>query len=98
MTSDAFSTSVDDAGEAMPVDPVTGSEMSLIDYEKLVILGATLANRRDEWVAARQASGVERRWMEDLDQYNGKDEATKAVSPMMDSVKRGFPVINSGSK
>jgi hypothetical protein len=71
--------------------------MQAIDVDILEKLGVTLAKRRDSWVTARAASGREKRWMENIDQYNGRDDATKHTAAMMDSVERGFPVI-AGSK
>lgn len=86
------------AGEASPVDPLTEQEMTAISPDRLEMLGASLATRRDQWVDARKASGVEKHWLEDLDQYNGVDEATKNTSSMMDSVEAGFPIINKTTK
>ena len=88
-----------DAGEpSSHADPMTAQEMSAISEDRLEALGLALAERRDEWVAARAASGVEKRWLDDLDQYNGRDDATKTAASMMDSVERGFPVTNQQAK
>lgn len=77
------------AGEPVPVDPVTEEEMNAISTEKLELLGKSLAKTRDRWIAARIAAGVERRWMEDTDQYLGRDDATKQASSMMDTIEHG---------
>jgi hypothetical protein len=87
-----------DAGEPTPDDPLTGEEMAAISPDRLEELGLSLARRRDDWVAARRACGVEKRWIEDVDQYLGRDEATRQTSSMMDSVERGFPVTNQAAK
>lgn len=86
------------AGEPMAEDPMTAHEMAAIDDDKLEALGLNLAKTRDEWVAARKASGVEKRWMEDLDQYHGRDASTKAAASMMDSAEAGYPVTNQAAK
>jgi hypothetical protein len=78
-----------DAGEPVEVDPATAAEMHQIAEDKLEMLGQSLAKTRDKWVAARGAAGVERRWMEDTDQYLGRDAATKQATDMMDAVEQG---------
>lgn len=77
------------AGEPMAVDPETAQEMARIAEDKLELLGQSLAKTREKWVAARGVAGVEKRWMEDLDQYNSKDIATQAAALMMDAVEQG---------
>ena len=69
-------------------------QQTQIAEDRLESLGFALAEKRDEWIAARQASGIERRWLEDHDQYMGQDAATKQVASMMDSAQQGFPVLN----
>ena len=86
------------AGEPLAEDPMTAHEMAAIDEGKLEALGLSLATTRDEWVAARKASGVEKRWMDDLDQYHGRDASTKAAASMMDSAEAGHPVTNRDGK
>jgi hypothetical protein len=88
----------DDAGDAQASDPLTAHQMAAIDPDMLESMGESLAKRRDAWVTARGASGVERRWLEDIDQYNGRDDATKAAASMMDAVERGFPVTNQAAR
>lgn len=82
-----------DAGEPQGVDPLTSHQMAAINIDVLEALGDSIAKRRDAWISARGASGVEKRWLRDVDQYNGRDDATKAAAAMMDSVERGFPAI-----
>jgi hypothetical protein len=89
---------VDDTGEPQADDPMTAEEMNAISEERLQDLGESLAFRRDIWVAARRASKVEKRWLDDIDQYNGRDVATKEAASMMDSVEAGFPVTNKQAK
>lgn len=71
----------------MPVDPLTEEEMQ-IKEDKLELLGEALSATREKWIAARVASGVERRWIDDTSQYLGKDESTDRT-PMMDTVRNG---------
>jgi hypothetical protein len=88
-----------DSGEPdASTDPLTGSEMTAIAQDRIEALGISLAARRDEWIQAKQASGVEKRWIEDLDQYMGRDEATKQTATMMDSAEAGYPITNKGAK
>ena len=86
------------AGEPEAEDPETSQEMQAIDEEKLEMLGTSLASRRDEWIAARRASGVEKRWTEDLDQYHGRDASTKQAATMMEAAEQGYPVNNREAK
>ena len=88
--------SVVDAGEPVGADPLTQREMD-ISEDRLQSLGTSLAERRDEWLTAKQGTGIEKRWIEDHDQYMGKDEASKQVASMMDSAEQGFPVRNKGN-
>ena len=60
--------------------------------ERLQLFGMTLSAQRDEWVRARYSYGVDKRWIEDEDQYNNKDNVNKAASQMMTSVEQGYPV------
>lgn len=78
------------AGEPPPTaDPLTQEEMNAIEPDKLELLGRALASRRDKWVAARQASGVEKRWSEDMDQYLGRDAATKQQASLAETIESG---------
>jgi hypothetical protein len=65
--------------------------------EKLQAFGHTMAAQRDEWVRSRNSFGVDKRWIEDEDQYNGKDNVNKAASQMMTSVEQGYPVTTHGA-
>lgn len=77
-----------DAGEPVEHEG-TAADMQQIAEDKLELLGASLASTRDKWVNARVATGVERRWLEDLDQYLGRDVATKMAADMMEAVENG---------
>ena len=66
--------------------------------EKLQSFGASLGGQRDEWIRSRGSYGVDKRWIEDEDQYNGKDNINKAASQMMTSVEQGYPVTTQGAK
>ena len=66
--------------------------------EKLQIFGATLGKQRDEWVRSRYSVQVDKRWLEDEDQYNSKDNVAKSASQMMTSVEQGYPVTTQHSK
>jgi hypothetical protein len=66
--------------------------------ERLQAFGRSLSKQRDEWIRARYGYGVDKRWIEDEDQYNGKDNINKAASQMMTSVEQGYPVTTQGAK
>ena len=66
--------------------------------EKLQVFGMTLSKQRDEWVRSRYGIGVDKRWSEDEDQYNSKDNVAKSASQMMSSVEQGYPVTTQNSK
>jgi hypothetical protein len=66
--------------------------------EKLQSFGASLSGQRDEWIRSRGSYGVDKRWIEDEDQYNAKDNINKAASQMMTSVEQGYPVTTQGAK
>lgn len=66
--------------------------------ERLQTFGMTLAKQRDEWVRDRYSYGVDKRWLEDQDQYDNKDAVNKAASQMMTSVEQGFPVTTQHAK
>jgi hypothetical protein len=66
--------------------------------ERLQSFGYSLAKQRDEWVRERYSTGVEKRWLEDEDQYNSKDNVNRAASQMMTSVEQGYPVTTNHSK
>lgn len=65
--------------------------------EKLQAFGHTMSAQRDEWIRSRNSFGVDKRWIEDEDQYNGKDNVNKAASQMMASVEQGYPVTTRGA-
>lgn len=54
------------------------------DEERLQALGNTIASKRSEAVRARLASGIERRWSEDMDHYNGVDPLLKSSANLTD--------------
>jgi hypothetical protein len=64
----------------------------LIRDERLQAFGATLAGLRDKWIRARAATGWDKRYEQDLDQYHGRDAANKMAAHMMESVEQGYPV------
>lgn len=66
--------------------------------EKLSSFGDSLARMRDDWINSRYSMGVDKRWMEDEDQYNSKDNLNRTASHMMNSVEQGYPVTTQHSK
>ncbi|CAB4159346.1 hypothetical protein UFOVP713_81, partial [uncultured Caudovirales phage] len=81
--------------EVEMIDPEVEREKK---EERLQAFGRTLSKQRDEWVRDRYSYGVDKRWIEDEDQYNGKDNINKAASQMMTSVEQGYPVTTQGAK
>jgi len=65
--------------------------------ERLQAFGAGLAAQRDEWVRMRSSYGADKRWRDDLDQYESKDAANRSASQMMESVEQGFPITSNGA-
>jgi len=66
--------------------------------ERLQAFGYNMAQQRDEWVRIRYSYGVDKRWLEDEDQYNAKDNIAKQASQMMTSVEQGYPVTTQMAK
>jgi len=60
--------------------------------ERLQAFGHTMSLLRDDWVRARQSNGVDRRWRDDGDQYNGQDAATRQYASMMEQIEAGGQV------
>lgn len=77
------------------VDPQMEMERT---QERLQAFGQSLSSQRDEWIRARYSYGVDKRWLEDEDQYNAKDNVNKAASQMMTSVEQGYPVTTQNAK
>jgi hypothetical protein len=87
--------------------PVEGFDVEIVEdeqqmrermEERLQAFGTTLAKQRDEWVRDRYSYGVDKRWIEDQDQYDNKDNVNKAASQMMTSVEQGYPVTTQHAK
>lgn len=91
-TPDDLEASLDASLEA---DPEAEREKA---EEKLQAFGHTMSRQRDEWIRSRYAYGVDKRWIEDEDQYNAKDNVNKAASQMMTSVEQGYPVTTQQAK
>ena len=81
--------------EIEEIDPEVERETK---EERLQAFGRTLSKQRDEWVRDRYSYGVDKRWIEDEDQYNNKDNIAKAASQMMTSVEQGYPVTTQMAK
>ncbi|NUX58666.1 hypothetical protein [Paraburkholderia youngii] len=57
--------------------------------ERLQLLQQMLSDRRREAVQARAASGVERRWLDDLDSYHGRDAVNRRADVVMTAAAGG---------
>ena len=77
------------------VDPQMEMERT---QERLQAFGQSLSSQRDEWIRARYSYGVDKRWLEDEDQYNAKDNIAKQASQMMTSVEQGYPITTRNAK
>lgn len=66
--------------------------------EQLQAFGLSMAHQRDDWIRSRYSYGVDKRWIEDEDQYNAKDNIAKQASQMMTSVEQGYPVTTQMAK
>jgi hypothetical protein len=77
-------------------DPQAMSAQALLaKMERMQMFQQMLCDRRKEAVTARVASGVERRWLDDLDNYHGRDGATRRLD-MLD-VLQGSATGGRGS-
>ena len=68
------------------------------DEDRLQAFGSGLSQQRDEWIRSRASYGIDKRWLDDEDQYNAKDNVNRAASQMMTSVEQGYPVTVNYSK
>ena len=84
--------------QQIEVEYVDPEESKRKQEEKLQAFGASLGGQRDEWIRSRSSYGVDKRWIEDEDQYNAKDNVNKAASQMMTSVEQGYPVTTQNAK
>lgn len=80
------------------ISPMSEEDMRAKQEERLQAFGHAMAQQRDEWVRSRYSFGVDKRWLEDEDQYNAKDNVNKAASQMMTSVEQGYPVTTQNAK
>lgn len=64
--------------------------------DQLQAFGTSLSRQRDDWISARHSMGVDRRWRDDNDQYDGRDSVNRAESTMMDAVEQGGSTSTSG--
>lgn len=85
-----------------PADELTPEqqerESRRLREDQLSLFGLTLALQRDEWVAARAASGWDKRVREDIDQFEGRDIAHLMAANMMTSVEQGYPVTTNHAR
>lgn len=65
--------------------------------ERMQTFAFTLARKRDEWITARRAQGVDQRFREDSDQYHAIDNVNRHSAEMMKSVEQGYPVTSKGA-
>lgn len=96
-----FPEEMDPAAMAMDVEVVEDvdvADMMRKQEERLQSFGHSLAKQRDEWIRARYSYGVDKRWLEDQDQYDSKDNVNRAASQMMTSVEQGYPVTTQHAK
>lgn len=80
------------------VEILTPEEEREQQEEKLQAFGHSMSQQRDEWIRSRYSYGVDKRWLEDEDQYNAKDNVNRAASQMMTSVEQGYPVTTQNAK
>ena len=83
--------------QQIDVEIGTEEDLQAKQAERLAF-GHGLGQQRDEWIRSRYSYGVDKRWLEDEDQYNAKDNVNKAASQMMTSVEQGYPVTTQNAK
>lgn len=77
----------DEAVDPLDIDEVGQNEQEkalAAQMERLQLFQEMLVKRRKEAVQARAASGTERRWLDDLDSYHGRDAVNRRVD-MLDA-------------
>lgn len=79
-------------------DPELAQEQETKRQDRLQMFGHSLAKQRDEWIRSRYSYGVDKRWLQDEDQYNAKDNVNRAASQMMTSVEQGYPVTTQHAR
>jgi hypothetical protein len=84
--------------QQIDVDIESPEDMQIRQAERLQAFGHSMSQQRDEWIRSRYSYGVDKRWLEDEDQYNAKDNVNKAASQMMTSVEQGYPVTTQQAK
>lgn len=84
--------------EGVEGEDAWAAEERVMKAERLQVFGAIMAKQRDEWVAARAATGWDVRVQEDLDQYEGRDTANLMAANMMTSVEQGYPVTTNHAR
>ena len=88
--------------ELQPVDVevevIDPQELLRQQQERLQAFGHALAKQRDEWIRSRYSVGVDKRWIEDQEQYDSKDNVNRAASQMMTSVEQGYPVTTQHAR
>lgn len=62
-------------------------------FDRLQLFQAMLVKRRTEAVQARAASGIERRWLDDLDAYHGRDAYNRKTDIMDAAQGAGAGVV-----
>lgn len=73
-----------------PMDPQEAAQKAAEKKaERLQLLQAMLVQRRREAVQARAASGVERRWLDDMDSYHGRDAVNRRQDVVMTAASGG---------
>jgi hypothetical protein len=93
----------------MQQEPQIDAEVEVVDEEtlrqerekreeQLQAFGQSMSQQRDDWIRSRYSYGVDKRWTEDEDQYNAKDNIAKQASQMMTSVEQGYPVTTQMAK
>ena len=75
----------------------TPQDAAVLDPGRITAFGASLALLRKKWVDAKVASQIERRWTEDVSQYQGEDESARRMASMMESAREGFPVMGGNA-
>jgi hypothetical protein len=81
-----------------PVEEVDPEALRAEMEERLQMFGHNLAKTRDDWIRDRYSYGVDKRWLEDQDQYDSKDYVNRMASQMMTSVEQGYPVTTQHAR
>jgi len=71
------------------VMPLTDAELELMEQQMLSKLYSAISSERDEWIAARNSSGLEREWAKAEALYDGREVGEEGDGSLRDVLRNG---------